>query len=158
MLSLGKVCMCVCVWKGVQGGLLDMGTSYTSMFTCENSSSCPLKMSAPFSMCIILQLKSFKSTKTCVWISALPFNWPCNLRLVILWDYFLIYKLVYQWVGRRKNGTFFTGRVGGRTEDSQQITSESGSVVSNSLRPHGLYSPWNSPGQNTGVGSLSLLS
>ena len=35
--------------------------------------------------------------------------------------------------------------------------SESHSVVSNSLRPHGLYSPWNSPGQNTGVGSLSLL-
>ena len=35
--------------------------------------------------------------------------------------------------------------------------SESRSVVSNSLRPHGLYSPWNSPGQNTGVGSLSLL-
>ena len=31
------------------------------------------------------------------------------------------------------------------------------SVVSDSLRPHGLYSPWNSPGQNTGVGSLSLL-
>ena len=30
-------------------------------------------------------------------------------------------------------------------------------VVSNSLLPHGLYSPWNSPGQNTGVGSLSLL-
>ena len=25
------------------------------------------------------------------------------------------------------------------------------------LRLHGLYSPWNSPGQNTGVGSLSLL-
>ena len=25
------------------------------------------------------------------------------------------------------------------------------------LWPHGLYSPWNSPGQNTGVGSLSLL-
>ena len=35
--------------------------------------------------------------------------------------------------------------------------SESCSDVSNSLRPHGLYSPWNSPGQNTGVGSLSLL-
>ena len=30
-------------------------------------------------------------------------------------------------------------------------------VVSNSLQPHGLYSPWNSPGQITGVGSLSLL-
>ena len=30
-------------------------------------------------------------------------------------------------------------------------------VVSDSLRPHGLYSPWDSPGQNTGVGSRSLL-
>ena len=29
--------------------------------------------------------------------------------------------------------------------------------MSDSLRPHGLYSPWNFPGQNTGVGSLSLL-
>ena len=35
--------------------------------------------------------------------------------------------------------------------------SESRSVVSDSLRPHGLYSPWKFPGQNTGVGSLSLL-
>ena len=35
--------------------------------------------------------------------------------------------------------------------------SESRSAVSDSLRAHGLYSPWNSPGQNTGVGSLSLL-
>ena len=35
--------------------------------------------------------------------------------------------------------------------------SESCSVVSDSLRSHRLYSPWNSPGQNTGVGSLSLL-
>ena len=35
--------------------------------------------------------------------------------------------------------------------------SEIRSVVSDSLQPRGLYSPWNSPGQNTGVGSLSLL-
>ena len=34
---------------------------------------------------------------------------------------------------------------------------ENHSVVSNSLRSHGLYNPWKSPGQNTGVGSLSLL-
>ena len=34
--------------------------------------------------------------------------------------------------------------------------SESRSVMSNSLRPHGLYSPWNSLGQNTRVGSLFL--
>ena len=38
-----------------------------------------------------------------------------------------------------------------------KVKVESRSVVSNSLQPHELYSPWNSPGQNTGVGSLSLL-
>ena len=35
--------------------------------------------------------------------------------------------------------------------------SESGLVVSDSLLPRGLDSPWNSPGQNTGVGTCSLL-
>ena len=35
--------------------------------------------------------------------------------------------------------------------------SESCSVMSDCLRPRGLHSSWNSPGQNTGVGSLSLL-
>ena len=34
--------------------------------------------------------------------------------------------------------------------------SGSRSVASSSLRPLGLYSLWNSPGHNTGVGSLSL--
>ena len=35
--------------------------------------------------------------------------------------------------------------------------SESHSILSDSLQPNGLYSPWNSPGQNTGVSSLYLL-
>ena len=35
--------------------------------------------------------------------------------------------------------------------------SESCSVISDSLQPHELHSPWNSPGQNTGVDSLSLF-
>ena len=35
--------------------------------------------------------------------------------------------------------------------------SESRSVVSDSLQPHVVYSPWNSLGQNTGMGSLSLF-
>ena len=39
---------------------------------------------------------------------------------------------------------------------SHQEESESHSVMSDSLQPHGLDSPWESPGQNTGVGSLSL--
>ena len=46
-----------------------------------------------------------------------------------------------------------------RYQDSSSLEkeSESRSVVSNSLRPHALYNPWNSPGQNTEVGSGSLL-
>ena len=47
-----------------------------------------------------------------------------------------------------------------KTEPDKQVSgeweseseSESHSVVSHSLRLLGLYSPWNSPGQNTGVG------
>ena len=35
--------------------------------------------------------------------------------------------------------------------------SESSSVMSDSLWPHGLHSPWSSPGQNTGVGHHPLL-
>ena len=35
--------------------------------------------------------------------------------------------------------------------------SESHSVLSDPLQPHELYGPWNSLGQNTEVGSLSLL-
>ena len=42
----------------------------------------------------------------------------------------------------------------GSHREGVKSESESHSVV---LQPHGLYSPWNSPGQNTGVGSLSLL-
>ena len=36
------------------------------------------------------------------------------------------------------------------------VISESHSVAPNTLRPRGLYSPWNSPGQNTEVGSRPL--
>ena len=46
-------------------------------------------------------------------------------------------------------------RILGRYLDESE--SESHSVVSDSLQPNELCSPWNSPGQNTGVGSLPLL-
>ena len=36
----------------------------------------------------------------------------------------------------------------------KESESENRSVTSDCLRPHGLYSPWNSLGQNTGVGCL----
>ena len=38
-----------------------------------------------------------------------------------------------------------------------EIESESHSDMSDTFRPHRLYSPWNPPDQSTGVGSLSLL-
>ena len=44
----------------------------------------------------------------------------------------------------------------GKREQLIILGSESHLLVSD-LRLHGLYSPWNSLGQNTGVGSLSLL-
>ena len=81
-------------------------------------------------------------------------TWRCNWKNemnVCLWFYFiasqkkapyskaLVYFSTYQpWGGEKSE-------------------SESHSVVSNSLPSHRLYSPRNSPGQNTGVGSLSLL-
>ena len=62
-------------------------------------------------------------------------------------------------------GSLVGCRLWGRTEsDTTEAAAAAGtkwseicSVVSNSLWPHGLYNPWNSLGQNTGVGSLSLL-
>ena len=38
-----------------------------------------------------------------------------------------------------------------------KIESENCTVIFDSLPPRGLYCPWNSPGQNAGVGNLSLL-
>ena len=52
-------------------------------------------------------------------------------------------------------GRFFTSWA---TREAQNLSVQfSHSVMSNSLWPRGVYSPWNSPGQNTGVGSLSFL-
>ena len=45
----------------------------------------------------------------------------------------------------------------GRSPGVGNGESESLSVLSDSLQPYGLSSPWNSLGQNTGMGSLSLL-
>ena len=51
----------------------------------------------------------------------------------------------------------FTGSLCGFGSHWERPESESLSVVSDSWRHHGLHSPRNSPGQNTRVGSLSLL-
>ena len=54
-----------------------------------------------------------------------------------------------------------TGKNSSRTAERYNLItrgqSQSRWVMSDSLKPHGLYSLWNSLGQNTGVGSLFLL-
>ena len=63
---------------------------------------------------------------------------------------------VWSWESQLNSVNFhFTCKLG--TIMFLSLWSESCAVVSNSFWPHGLYSPWTSPGQNTGVGSLSLL-
>ena len=57
-----------------------------------------------------------------------------------------------------KFGKISSGHKTGKGQFSfQSQRSKSHSVMSDSLWPHGLYSPWNSLGQNTEVDSLSLL-
>ena len=60
--------------------------------------------------------------------------------------------------GVKNNKGCFRNTIYKNTESlSSTPESKSHSVVSDSLWPHRLYSSWNFPGQNTGVGSLSLL-
>ena len=67
-----------------------------------------------------------------------------NTISILRWE-FLIWRKVNQIV---QHHTIYT---------EERSESENHSVVSDSLQPHGLYSPRNSPGQITGEGSLSLL-
>ena len=64
---------------------------------------------------------------------------------------------VYSWSVRSTTVRTKTNCKLQRWDCLQVSVSASRSAVSDSLRPHGLYSPWNSPGKNAGLGSLSLL-
>ena len=46
---------------------------------------------------------------------------------------------------------------GGAFMKDEKVKVQVAQVMSDSLQPCRLHIPWNSPGQNTGVGSLSLL-
>ena len=73
-------------------------------------------------------------------VVSLLFCLLCRLRLVLLlpwWKALSLYESCFPWPA-----SIFL------------CESEICSVVSDSLQPHGLYSWWNSPGQNTGVGSF----
>ena len=63
-----------------------------------------------------------------------------DIILDILWWFYLCVNLARLWSRIIQMNT------------NLEAESESHSVVSDSLRPHALHSPWNSPGKNTGVG------
>ena len=72
------------------------------------------------------------------------------------------YKCILQGEMPKQNNTQYIQEDESHLYGSTKSESESRSVVSDSLRLHGLYdprlySPWNSSGKNTGVGNLSLL-
>ena len=87
-----------------------------------------------------------------------------NNEIYTLWISIEIFKTNF----KRKNGSCTCNQIkntkigkeiiiGSFHRMSKVKWSESHSVMSNSLWPHGLYSSWNSPGQNTGVDSHSLI-
>ena len=68
------------------------------------------------------------------------------------------------WTARRSNQSIqneinpeYSWKVYCWSSKTLKVKSESHSVMSDCLQPHGLYNPWNSPGQNSAVGRLSLL-
>ena len=68
------------------------------------------------------------------------------------------FKMTY----RSLTASFLTNNILSGTFSSSTVGHEIRSIMSNSLQPHGLWParlicPWNSPGQNTGEDSHSLL-
>ena len=81
--------------------------------------------------------------------------WNTLWREITLADYYFCLSTL----STQRNGQNYGSMVshGQGLEVTLDGQSESHSVMSDPLWPHGLYSPWNSPGQHTGVGSCSLL-
>ena len=78
--------------------------------------------------------------------SGCQLDWDSIMTIGPSWDLFLVIMKISQRIYMCFNLKCF-----------QWSESECHLVVSDYLQCRGLYSPWNSPGQNTGVGSLSLL-
>ena len=79
------------------------------------------------------------------------------------WEFFLICLHCFcpdKFSGRSLVGTIYIGKLpmfSKREKKKKNSENESHSVMSNSVRSHRLHCPWNTPGQNSRVGSCSLL-
>ena len=81
---------------------------------------------------------------------------------VSYWEFFLIclhHLFPEKFSGRSLIRTVYISKLSvfSKREKNKKVKMKGCSVMSNSVGSHGLYCPWNSPGQNTGVGSGSLL-
>ena len=77
-------------------------------------------------------------------------RWECKLM-------HLLWKTLCRFLRKLKVGLSYDPEILFLRYTKNVGERESHSVMSDSLQPQGLCSLWNSPGQNTGVGSLSLL-
>ena len=108
----------------------------------------------PLMGCDSQQRKSKPQTSPLYWRASGEFksvnSW--RPRTPVNWITIRGFTALYYWSRERNEIVQLKGHV-----VNWKCESESHSVLFNSFQPHGLYSPWNSLGQNTGVGSLSLL-
>ena len=93
-----------------------------------------------------------------IWVSRLPWQGgglaPDTLNFLYLWLAWVTTLMQRIQLGAAIRKRCIKPGMGvGEWSQDKRKESESRSVVSDSLRPHRLHSPWNSPGQNTGVGS-----
>ena len=147
MLPGGPQCTCesFTLFTNLPGKLYD--PRFTDKETGAQKDHCCIKVTAKEQLNGILSLV-FSLQKECGWQST---NWseappqPHPWWLYELWPL----KCLVSFSSMTGSLNLFSATWKWKVKVAQ--------FVSNSLRPHGLYSPWNSPGQNTRVGSFSLL-
>ena len=111
------------------------------------------------------------------WLPCYSKSWSKQILFVLTWVVFIYFLLLlivplFTVLQRSNGGSKKLGNLSEVTQleraeqdlnpsgagyHQEKSESENHSTMSHSLWSHGLYSPWNSPGQNTGVGSHSLL-
>ena len=110
-----------------------------------------------YSLCFKVYFVWYKRCNSCF-----PVISTCTKYLFSIPSLSVYVSFVLRWISCKQNIIsscvfYFKPVCHSLSFDWKESESESCLVMSDSLWPHELYSPWNSSGQNTEVGSLSLL-